>query len=335
MAQKIRSFLKMLKEIGSADLAEYARLVVAHQLKHDRTEPLQALLSAATSSGDHLQAARLFNQQKALRHYSPNQLAAFQSQFPSPFLNVGGGPTFLYPLWKNLDGAEGPLNPEPFQFAPQAQFPFDSNGFELVYSSHTLEHLDTPTVIQVLQESRRVLRPNGALVIKIPDFDAILASLRNGDHALLDEDHWNFGAVMPTWASREMFDTAEARASYLFCGFWNTAYGDLFGSGNAIGAGAYNGPAVIAPNELSRILAMDSPHAIAMELRQQILDIEQDFTFNHQNAWGRNELAKLLTEQGFDVLSDDALKIEQRYNFIPRLSEMREISQFIVATPVA
>lgn len=51
---------------------------------------------------------------------------------------------------------------------------FEDETFDIIYSSHVLEHFDyKEELINVLKEWRRVLRPNGKLYISVPDLDIL------------------------------------------------------------------------------------------------------------------------------------------------------------------
>ncbi|OGD78283.1 hypothetical protein A2362_04270 [Candidatus Curtissbacteria bacterium RIFOXYB1_FULL_41_59] len=54
--------------------------------------------------------------------------------------------------------------------------PFKKNEFDLVYSSHTLEHLDPKKLVFVLEEIWRVTRPNGQIKITVPHFSGVGAA---------------------------------------------------------------------------------------------------------------------------------------------------------------
>src|SRR5712664_3590316 len=91
-------------------------------------------------------------------------------------VNLGGGPMFAAIGWRNLDSARTITNRRPFTFSPECTFPLAVESTTTVYASHVLEHLDDTTVARVLSECRRVLRADGRLVIKLPDFDRLLAA---------------------------------------------------------------------------------------------------------------------------------------------------------------
>jgi predicted SAM-dependent methyltransferase len=50
---------------------------------------------------------------------------------------------------------------------------FDSQSFDAVWSSHTLEHLFSHDVPEALKEFKRVLKPNGFVLILCPDLESV------------------------------------------------------------------------------------------------------------------------------------------------------------------
>lgn len=55
-------------------------------------------------------------------------------------------------------------------------FPFFDNSFNLVYSNHTLEHIDPKKLVFVLEEIWRVTKPNGKILIIVPHFSGVGAA---------------------------------------------------------------------------------------------------------------------------------------------------------------
>jgi predicted SAM-dependent methyltransferase len=49
---------------------------------------------------------------------------------------------------------------------------FDSESVDLVYASHILEHFYEHELFAVLREWRRVLKPGGKLIVRVPDMQA-------------------------------------------------------------------------------------------------------------------------------------------------------------------
>lgn len=53
-------------------------------------------------------------------------------------------------------------------------WPYASNSFEAIYSSHVLEHLPLRAAKQCLSEGYRCLRDEGVIRISVPDLDALI-----------------------------------------------------------------------------------------------------------------------------------------------------------------
>lgn len=225
-------------------------------------------------------------------------------------VNIGGGRGWRYGGWVNFDQQQG------FLFTPTVTFPVEDKSADYVYSSHCLEHLDDETVDQVLSEARRMC--SGKLVLKLPDFDEIMNRWESGDVEYFN--HWGMNGVVKTWGNRGIEDNINSRASMIFCGWWNEAYGDEWGNRKPEALGAYHGPAWPAtPGDLS-------PHELSMWMKSKA---PEGGTFNHQNAWSRFELQALLRKHGFDVQTMDeniACSLP-----IPTITEMRGISMYAVA----
>lgn len=218
-------------------------------------------------------------------------------------LNLGGG-SFSYPGWLNLDASTG------FNFTKDCVFPIGSAP--VIYSSHCLEHLDDETVDRVLSECRRVCE--GQLVLKLPDFEDVLRRRAAGDHDYFKQ--WGMDGLTHMWAE----DTINARASMIFCGYWNDAYGHEFtGPRRPHAFSAYHGPVGVPA-------VWSTPHQIAEDLKSCA---PEGAIFNHQNAWSRAELTNLLDKHDFDVLSMDAEDICQMP--IPTINDMKAISMYVYA----
>ena len=82
------------------------------------------------------------------------------------FYNIGAG-SFGHPYWTNVD-----YTSEHYKEAQKNTFlhydlmelkplPIEDNVAELVYSSHTIEHVSDEAVRNMLSESYRILKPGG------------------------------------------------------------------------------------------------------------------------------------------------------------------------------
>jgi len=85
-------------------------------------------------------------------------------------LNVGCG-TVYHPDWVNADlvpAASGIM-----RLDVTDSWPFEAETFDVVYSSHVLEHLYPEQASHFMSEARRVLRPGGTIRLAVPDLERI------------------------------------------------------------------------------------------------------------------------------------------------------------------
>jgi predicted SAM-dependent methyltransferase len=64
--------------------------------------------------------------------------------------------------------------------ADVARLPCRDNSVERIESYHMIEHIPLQAVTRLLEEWRRVLRPDGSLVIECPDVDQIMREYLDG-----------------------------------------------------------------------------------------------------------------------------------------------------------
>jgi len=85
-------------------------------------------------------------------------------------LNVGCGSSF-HALWTNID--VNPSVPDVQAYDLRKGLPYPSAQFDACYSSHVLEHLTEDEAQKNLDESLRVLKPQGVIRVVVPDLEAI------------------------------------------------------------------------------------------------------------------------------------------------------------------
>tara|TARA_Y100000768_G_scaffold289138_1_gene223293 strand:+ start:10278 stop:11234 length:957 start_codon:yes stop_codon:yes gene_type:complete len=110
------------------------------------------------------------------------QLYKDYSKKDSIFVNFGSG-AFQHPYWKNYDfpglsdyykSIQGKKNKDFFPInlcEENLRLPYDNNSVSLIYSGHTIEHLEEGKAIHFLSECARILKPGGVFRIAIPSTD--------------------------------------------------------------------------------------------------------------------------------------------------------------------
>lgn len=81
-------------------------------------------------------------------------------------LNLGCG-EFKKEGYINLDW-QSLVKPDVAHDLNKFPYPFEDNHFDLIEADHILEHLDK--VFDVMKELRRLLKPGGKLIIRVPHF---------------------------------------------------------------------------------------------------------------------------------------------------------------------
>jgi predicted SAM-dependent methyltransferase len=71
--------------------------------------------------------------------------------------------------------------------------PFANDSVDFIYSSHFLEHLTRAQAQQVLDESRRTLRPGGVVRISVPDLEEAWRMYQRGEKEAMLHDYFFVG----------------------------------------------------------------------------------------------------------------------------------------------
>lgn len=105
------------------------------------------------------------------------------------FYNVGAG-SFFHRCWTNLDYESDwyrARHKHPFikyDLTSGEPLPIETGAAEIIYSSHTVEHIPDDAAARFFSESYRALVPGGVLRLTMPDFDRARIAYRSGDN------HW-------------------------------------------------------------------------------------------------------------------------------------------------
>lgn len=127
----------------------------------------------------------------------PYQLKLYKELFSEsilkekPFYNVGSG-SFYHPYWTNLDYLSDWYKTVQENFIQhnlmsKEPLPIESNSAEIIYSSHTIEHIKEDAVFYFFNEAFRCLKPNGVFRVTTgPDAVTDYRAMLRGDK------HWYY-----------------------------------------------------------------------------------------------------------------------------------------------
>ena len=124
------------------------------------------------------------------------KLYAADSLLHKRFYNIGAG-GFEHPYWTNVDydsewyadNREKTLRGIPYDLLAIQPLPIASNSAEIVYSSHTVEHITNESAQNMFNESYRILKPDGFFRLTMPNIDLDYRAYQDNDR---DYFYWYF-----------------------------------------------------------------------------------------------------------------------------------------------
>lgn len=140
----------------------------------------KTIISALKRRGIYLQRSGYFKQ--ALYSTIYDELSMSERRF----VNVGAG-DFYHPYWTNLDFVSDWYSPRQknvvnFDLTKNTPLPFDDDSLEIIYTSHTVEHVPFASSVNLFNEAFRCLKKGGVLRVTTgPDADSDFRALSNGD----------------------------------------------------------------------------------------------------------------------------------------------------------
>ena len=100
---------------------------------------------------------------------------------------VALGESNLYrisPRWITVDKNDADFN---IDFVTERRLPFGNESQDVIYSSHTIEHIEEPVLSNLLHESYRILKNGGYIRLEAPDAEVIIAAYKSEDRRILDK----------------------------------------------------------------------------------------------------------------------------------------------------
>lgn len=140
----------------------------------------QAIISALKKRGIYVQRAGYYKESVYSETYDE------QAMTQKRFVNVGAG-DFYHPYWTNLDFISDWYGSRQkqvvsFDLTKNTPLPFEDDTLEIIYTSHTVEHVPFDSSINLFKESFRCLKKGGVLRVTTgPDADSDFKAFRNGD----------------------------------------------------------------------------------------------------------------------------------------------------------
>lgn len=140
----------------------------------------QAIISALKQRGIYLQRVDY------LRKNIYPEIYPESAMTDRRFVNVGAG-DFYHPYWTNLDFVNDHYGPRQknvvnYDLTQNTPLPFNDESLEIIYTSHTIEHVPFVNGMNLFKEAFRCLKKGGILRVTTgPNADTDFRALMSGD----------------------------------------------------------------------------------------------------------------------------------------------------------
>ncbi|MFH1115221.1 MAG: methyltransferase domain-containing protein [Pseudomonadota bacterium] len=218
-----------------------------------------------------------------------------ESLLKKRFYNIGAG-SFNHTYWTNLDYSSkhyASVQNTPFlQYDLMAlePLPIGNEIAELIYSSHTIEHVSDEAVINMLRESYRVLRPGGGIRITTPD-----AWLEFQAYGRKDIKFWywvDWHAKPGTWEKLYKIPLTKASIHQLFLHHFASQVSEIDIDDSPLRK--------YSDSEISEYFSAN-PYVEALDYFTKQCKFNPDHPGNHINWWTREKLISIMKEAGFSL----------------------------------
>ena len=220
------------------------------------------------------------------------------------FYNIGAG-SFNHSCWTNVDfksdwykeynaGAGNGIDFDLFSCQP---LPIESNTAQIVYTSHTIEHLNDAAVQNIFNETYRILKPGGFFRIVTPDIDIEYRAYLQNDR---DYFYW-----IDFYSTEKDYKRVKIRKPLNQETTAQVFLEDFAAQASEI---SLNGaPKRISDEELKTLFAT-MPFEQAMDYCTSLctVEIQKQNPGNHINWFNEKKLFAMLTKAGFKTMHRSA-----------------------------
>ena len=213
------------------------------------------------------------------------------------FYNIGAG-SFSHPAWTNVDHAsewyrvvqEKGIDID-WDLLSLTPLPVQDDSAEIVYSSHTIEHIINEAAQNMFNESHRILRKGGVFRVNTPNIDLDFRAYKENDRHFF---YWIDWYSTPKACQRIKLNRPLNEASIQQIFLWHFA-------SSASTLHADGSPERITDEELDRIFReMEYEEALNYCISKCSLEVQKKYPGNHINWWNKNKLFRMLRNAGFD-----------------------------------
>jgi predicted SAM-dependent methyltransferase len=244
------------------------------------------------------------------KNFRPINLDSYLTAYPTEslsekrFYNIGAG-DFHHPFWTNVDGGNdyrvnwkgkvsGTIEHDLFDHQP---LPVPDNSAELVYTSHTIEHVDDKSVEFLLADCFRMLKPGGTIRIVTPDIDLSYQAWRRKDRSFF---YWIGDEYVNKNLEKQCLNTPLLIAST--AQIWLEEFAAGASQITTVG-----GPKRLSDQDLEELFTK-MPYENALNYCTSLCSVEQQklYPFRHMNWFNANKMHRMLSHAGFKTVRKSA-----------------------------
>lgn len=211
------------------------------------------------------------------------------------FYNIGAG-LFRHPAWTNVDyysswykDNEIGISFDLFELKP---LPINENSANIVYSSHTIEHISDEAAQNMFNEAYRILKKGGILRLTTPDIDLCYRSVINNDRYFWKQmiEIYSVPENMVNVHICKPMKDVSLKQIFLFNFASQTS--ELTSNENTY---------KISDEEFDKIFKeMSYEDALNYCKDKCLLDIQKKYAVDHINWWNKYKLFSMLHKAGFE-----------------------------------
>lgn len=213
------------------------------------------------------------------------------------FYNIGAG-GFRHRAWTNVDhrsdwykDAQGNSIGIDYDLMSLAPIPVEDNTAEIVYSSHTIEHITNEAAQNMFNESHRILKKGGFFRVTTPDIDLDFRAYKENDrHYYYWIDWYSTPKAYKRACLNKPLNEASIQQILLYQFASSTCTLHIDGS-----------PERINDEEFDRIFReMKYEEALDYCISKCSLKVQKKYPGNHISWWNKDKLLRMLSVAGFD-----------------------------------
>jgi ubiquinone/menaquinone biosynthesis C-methylase UbiE len=217
------------------------------------------------------------------------------------FYNIGAG-KFSHPYWTNIDyisewystNNSYTLKGIQYDLLSLEHIPVESNSAEVIYSSHTIEHINNEAAQNMFNESYRMLKKGGILRLTTPNINLLYRAYCENDR---DFFYW-----INEESARASTEKAMARHK-LNIPFSKASISQIFLLQFASSASMVHsdGASERISDEKLRNLFEELPFEAVLDYCTKLcpIEIQRKYPGNHINWWNKDKMFNMLEKSGF------------------------------------